>query len=459
MTNPIIRGLALGYSAQKLIGFLSKAFPSLSPKIRQARSQGHTAEQILGFLSKSTDRDLPIGASQQQIHSENTKRQEALVKHGLVAAGGAAATYALSRAMPNMLQQLSGSGNQQPPQPANSIVSPGSTLPPQQPQIQTTQPTNPLQQPPAPSNITQAPQQSQATAIQQASPQVNVSQILSKYPGFASKIEELRKGSYAHPQGNDASNIAAYFHSVHPKETKLLEKDAGAPIEKVIEDYLSSSQNQQTESTPSLNQENKPEIAETPQIQQEEPSKIEKSSTVISPNGVGQVKEIRNGKALIEVDGKKHQVNEEDLISSPIPEKELADLYDDVLRGIEQETGEEVSRNVNWAGYDPNTKELAYRPHNGKLYIYDDISEEDIEELTSILSQRKSTGQNFIGAWKEGTRSPIGARMFQLIQKLQKERGGKGNEYKNRFEVIYDALEPATRALKEKHAKRKKKKA
>lgn len=47
--------------------------------------------------------------------------------------------------------------------------------------------------------------------------------------------------------------------------------------------------------------------------------------------------------------------------------------------------------------------------------------------------------------------------MYQLIKKLQSERGGKGNEYKNKFMTIYDALEPAKKALKERYAERKKK--
>ena len=35
------------------------------------------------------------------------------------------------------------------------------------------------------------------------------------------------------------------------------------------------------------------------------------------------------------------------------------------------------------------------------------ISPEDVEQLTSLLTQRKSSGQNFIGAWESGTASPI----------------------------------------------------
>jgi hypothetical protein len=186
--------------------------------------------------------------------------------------------------------------------------------------------------------------------------------------------------------------------------------------------------------------------------------KLVKESTVISPIGLGRIKELRNGKAMLEVDGKKHVVDEDELIESPLQEKDLAELYEDMVSGIQKHTGQEISRNVNWAGYDPKSNELAYRPHDGRLYVYDNISPEDAAELTGLLNTRKTTGENFIGAWESGSQSPIGAAMSRLILKLQKERGGKGNEYSGKFETIYDAIEPAVKALKAKHAQERKRK-
>lgn len=187
--------------------------------------------------------------------------------------------------------------------------------------------------------------------------------------------------------------------------------------------------------------------------EESQPIKIEKKSLVSSPNGIGEVKEIRNGKALIDVDGKIHKVKEEDLEASPLPEKDLADLYDDLISGIEGETGEDVSRMVQWAGYNPDTNQLQFLPHTGKLYTYGDISEEDAELLRNILSVRKTTGSNFIGAWKASSKSPIGAALSKLIRKLQSERGGKGQEYEASYEPIYSAYEPAIEAKKRKKKK------
>src|SRR6185295_11585278 len=302
-------------------------------------------------------------------------------------------------------------------------------------------------QPPISPNIAQ-----QQIPIQPEIKPIDVKQILSKHAGFESKINDLMKS------GNGVEEISTYFKKFNPSQTSKLEKDAGKSIEEIVSEYMGSIPEQ--ENIPETQEVSKQKI---PLTREEALGKfreniINKGSTVASPQGIGSVREIRNGKAIIEVDGKKHQVNEDELIQAPIDEKDLADLYEELTQGIEKKTGKQISRNVEWAGYDPNTNELAYKPHGSdQLYAYDDISPEDVEVLTNFLTQRKSTGENFIGAWEAGTESPIGAAMYQLIKKLQSERGGKGNEYKNKFMTIYDALEPAKKALKERYAERKKK--
>ena len=193
-----------------------------------------------------------------------------------------------------------------------------------------------------------------------------------------------------------------------------------------------------------------PEKGVIPEVEEKKSPKIEKNTLVSSPNGVGSVKEIRNGQAIIDVDGKLHKVKEEELETSPLPEKELSELFDDLVSGIEKETGEDVSRMVQWAGYNPETNTLQFLPHTGKLYKYGNISPEDAALLTDILSVRKTSGSNFIGAWKKDSKSPIGAALSKLIRKLQSERGGKGNEYEETHEPIYSAYEPAINAKKKK---------
>ena len=153
---------------------------------------------------------------------------------------------------------------------------------------------------------------------------------------------------------------------------------------------------------------------------------------------------------------KLHKVKAEDLAQSPLLEKDLAELHNDLISGIEKETGEETSRNVHWAAYDPETNSLLYVPYLGSGYLYDEIPEEDVKLLTNFLSTRKTTGKNFIGAWGAGTKSPIGAAMSALIKRLQSERGGKGKEYSRKFQTVYNAYEPAQKAAKKDEEKKRK---
>lgn len=472
--NAFYQALEEGYSPEQVLGYISKAIPQAASMIKKANRAGYPAQQILGFLSKSFDTENRAGMSTSERHAANRRADTERAKYGLKVAGAAvasplaayAARGALARALPASLVP---SGDQS--LPTNTQTNLGgvqSSNTPLAPTLQQPQPQSQLQsassQPPVAGNIPQQP-----TAIQPEIKPINVSEILNKYPGFESKINDLMKSN------NTPEAIAQYFKQFNASQTKKLEKESGVPIEEIISQYIQqgtqekkslsreealgkfrekiiSSHEKETQEPTSLESQSQ-ELDET-----QEAPKIESGHTVVSPHGMGEIKAIRNGKAIIEVDGKKHQVNEDELIQSPIPEKDLADLYDDLISGIEKSTGKQVSRNVDWAGYDPNTNELAYKPHGSdKLYAYEDISPEDVDLLTSLLTQRKSTGENFIGAWSAGTESPIGAAMYQLIKKLQAERGGKGSEYKNKYETIYDALEPAKKAAKERHAERKKK--
>lgn len=191
--------------------------------------------------------------------------------------------------------------------------------------------------------------------------------------------------------------------------------------------------------------------------QPEKPKFMGKGSTVLTKDGeLATIEDFPGNTAKISVDGKKKVVKSDDLIELPLPEKDLADLYEDVISGIEKKTGQEVSRNVYLAGYDPNHNELFYKPHDGALYVYDNIPSWAVEELTNLLTKRKTTGSNYIGAWTAGTESPIGAAMSALIRKLQGERGGKGSEYSRKYDIIYDALEPAKQAAREKKKQKEK---
>lgn len=463
MLQIINQAMMSGFTASQILKFISSKMPNLKQGIQQAEQSGFDAEKILKFLSQKIPHskegaDKQINANDRYLSSIGLKTKEEkeqsknkFLSGALQVGAGALGTYALSRAIPAGVSAVSGllkpqsqsqlsqgaiQGSQQPISPQN--------MAPSQPPIPPASPAGMANSIPQPQGIPQAVNHQR---------DINKSVDIIKNLGQESSIKNMIEG------GMTPKDIAGVLKVTMPKDKfKALEQQEGG-IEGIIEDMKQSLQ---------TSEQTTPEVAHEPEIEKEQlnepettiepPKPIAKNSIVSSQHGIGEVKEIRNGKALVEVEGKLHKVDEDELIESPIPQKDMADLYDDLIQGIEKATGKEISRNVEWGGYDPNTNELAYKPHGSdRLYVYGDISSEDATLLTSMFTVRKSTGSNHIGAWEKDTKSPIGAAMYKLIQKLQAERGGKGSEYKNRYETIYDALEPAKKALKEKYAEAKKK--
>jgi len=438
--NPVSSALSIGYTAVQILNFLSKKNPSLAGKIGRATSAGYTANQILNFISRDFKSQDLEGLSEQQIHKKrreyDAESTKDLAKIGLGIAGtlasrgmfgGQSPTQAPTQ--PSHVPPILGTPADQgmaPPIPpigpapmANAPVQPPA-IPPVGPAamggIPTVTPNQPAQGG-APFSPPPIPPQHAVTTPSSA---------ILKSMGLDQRIDNMMQA------GNDANAIAQTLEStMAPHQKKWLgeqiKSGQAKPMADMVQEYLASV-----------------------------PGPLKKGDLVLDPssNTMGDVKDIKQKQALLDSDGKLHKAETDNLIKSPLPKKDLAELHDDLIRGIEEETGQQVSRNVNWAGYDPEKNMLAYLPHDGRLYTYEDMSEEDTDYLTKTLHQRKTSGSNFIGAWEQGSESPIGAAMYKLIKKLQEERGGKGNEYSGKFETIYSALEPAIKAAKA--AKRKK---
>lgn len=465
--SAFFQALNQGYAPQQILSYLSKSIPKMSKPIKNAQKAGYTVQQILGFLSKNFDQQDRLGMTETERHTANRKADAERTKHGLKMAATAVAApiaasvvgNALSRALPSGLANLTAGMNpiggpsnipQQPQAPSPSPSPLGPTSPQQQamPQQQTAQALP--QQPPIGYNVTSVTQPQVNTQAQVKSNKINelweaVSKgnVSRKDPNLSMFLKMARQ--FNHYRGLRSKE---QFEQLYDKFEELQGQGLGMPE---IARKLTAANEE------IIGQ--KPESMEPPSQELDVPKEevkrapIAKSETVATPHGVGEVREVRNGQAIVDVDGKLHKVKEEELEASPIPEKELADLYEDLIKGIEGETGEDVSRMVQWAGYDPKNNTLTFLPHTGKLYKYGDISPEDAALLTDILSTRKTSGENFIGAWKAGSKSPIGAALSKLIRKLQSERGGKGNEYEETHEPIYSAYEPAIQAKKKKKKK------
>lgn len=502
------QAITAGFGEEQILEFLGNKIPGLKEGIRGAQKSGFLPSKILRFLSNSLpSKNRPEVEKQKNINDQylssiglktrqerEASRNKAL-KGALGVGAGILGGMAAARAIPAIAGSkvgksiLSGIGLSPKTSPSSqdeSSTAQTSQLPvqsaqfPQQREAQQSTGQLPVESQMQTQASSQSPLQqnlSQAQSPSGASPKERANAIISKL-GIEENINKANK------RGKKFENIVTeVISSLNPKqkqEYQNLSRSAQIPpMAQLVKDYLSSDVMHQsiTESQLNSDQNNlgnqpkiaenmqiKPKIAENMQIQENISPETEKStseppqkgSIASTPDGkIGEIKSIRNGQALIESDGKLHKVKESDLQGPPIPEKDLGDLWEDVLRGIEKETGEEVSRNVEWAGYDPEANELFYKPHLGPGYTYKNIPEEDVKLLTSILTTRKTTGENFIGAWKTGSKSPIGAAMAALIKKLQEDRGGKGKEYSRKYQTIYAAHEPAQQALKNKKKKKK----
>lgn len=476
--NPVTNALTQGFSHSNILQYLLRHFPHARKKIESALAKGFSAEKIVEFLQGGRKEvNKPITEHEKTRFSDKEKQknlEKGVVKGGLALGTAALGGYALSRALPRAATALQ--GQLLPALPTTPQLPGGArlALPASgQAAIQTPPPVQP--QGPLPYSNPTAQGMRPPRSIQPNQPPIapvpEPTQIQSSTVPIRETIplpQSLQKQTSALlSAGNNPQTIAATLKSTQPKIVKEYEKATNQSIENAVDDFAKQNIGEpQANIGSDLEERTQEPIIPVQQsadneivrpIEKEKPNELSKGSTVALHNGdIGEIIDIRKGVATVNAQGKEYRRKISDLIESPLPEKDLADLFEDLTKKIEIKSGEEISRMVNWAGYDPKTNELAFVPHLGALYVYDNISPEDATELTNILSTRKTTGENFIGVWKQGSKSPIGASMSKLIQRLQAERGGKGSEYKSKFEKIYDALELPKIEAKAKHEEQKK---
>ena len=177
------------------------------------------------------------------------------------------------------------------------------------------------------------------------------------------------------------------------KEKKAIEKQAGMPFEQVVEQHKAF----------------KPPEPEAP--------KIAKNSSVIAPQGVGEVKEIRGENAIVEVDGKKHKVPVEELEAPAFTDEEVADKYDALFAAIPES---ERSGFISWSGYDENLNKLGFIPRGGKYEELFDITPEEAQQIKEGTGTARTSGEVREGLWVAGEETRGGV-ISQIIDKRKKQ--------------------------------------
>ncbi len=469
MASTIAGLLRTGFSAATILKRLLRNNPAMTSRINRALDYGYPAETILRYLAKSEK-----GSQEEAFkteHEKTSERDRAAKRKGAIGLGLGAAALAsvpfglraaasLGRGiMPN---QILPAQNALPapaaqrllPQllqsPANKAQTPPPTSPPIQPP-QTPHPP-PVTPPQMPTNPSIAPEQPPLAPNQPIKPEEILPEVKklqeneenfknnwNEIHGRKVPSTELLKYAKKLVKSGDIKNFDQFKEFSKWWDSAPKEKRASPTAE------FELFRKQTKGFSPAFGDQNKLPEESSGTVQGNQ-----KKLVITSKGDLGTVQEEKGKISKVEINGKIHNKISDDLIESPLPEKDLADLYDDLIQGIQKETGQEISRMADFVGYDPNINELVFKPYDGAVYRYTDISSEDVDELKDILAQRKTTGENFIGAWKQGTKSPIGNRMTALIQRLQQKAGGKGKEYKGKYEVVYSAHEPAIKAKKEK---------
>ena len=472
--NSIAQALSSGYSVKKILEFLGRSHPALALKINAGIAAGHTLEKILYFIGGAGEKASKILSGENGGENNLYKKSQSVhpgLKTGFkilagattaAAAGiagitgmaGRGAAVRASQILPALAPQgqLPGPAAQAPignisPLPQNPSV-------PQAPNP-TPLPMNmtPGQQINAGAGQTNPNQMAQAAqAMPQQMPPIDSESIINQM-GLKYKLINLQNA------GNDPSQIAAGLEiQLNPNQKKWLKSQTQMPLSEIVKDYIQKQGNQPQVNAQNtqIQPENTPIQVQESKIEPEKPQKIEKGSEVLTPNGIGHVKGTDSKGLIVESEGKAHRIPHEEAISSPLPEKDMAELYTELVNKIPES---ERSSMINVAGYDPNHNEFIFMPHDGALYVYKDIPEEFAQKIQQALFQAKTTGSNFYGAWSQGEESR-GAGLSALIRELQKLYGGKGKEYVRKYEKVYDffALPKAAVKAKEKKEREERKK-
>ncbi len=475
-----------GISEEELIASISRSVPRLANQARKMFFGGWSPKDVLGMFSKDKEaqkvarkglkpvtpsematynlrnsyNNIPQSSGQEskQKLTEFTKKAAPLALGALASPlAGSVIQSALQRALPqtDMLPDNVSSPIPDQPQTPNQPITPNP--------LGNSNQYDTAQQPPL-SNVNAASIPEPANINQpQSNQSLDLKALLKdKYEGFKGKIDDLLKS------GNTKKAIAGYLRKFGGGTVSQLEKESGQPLEKIIDQYISENPTKIT-TRKEIEERNKsqlpeeqiqPEVQNQPELQQNEPiatlsepsatlkeeiatPKIEKNSVVSSPQGIGEVKEIRNGTALVEVDGKLHKVKEEDLQSEP-------EEVRDAKLGFDPETVPENLRSAPLNEvYLPHDKRHVTVKYNAGLkpirYLYfrkdgQQISNDYINKIVQGLQLPVSSGKSFWGTWNADESDSRGAANYDELVKNSQEEGEPDDPSKEYWFIKEEAL-------------------
>ena len=223
---------------------------------------------------------------------------------------------------------------------------------------------------------------------------------------------------------------------------------------------FSKSWQEQKKVSPTLTTENIEPVSEE-NVELEKSTPIAKKDTVGTPDGIGEVKEIRNGKALVEVNGKIKQIPEEELQPEP---KEVKDsTFDFDPESVPEELRSAPLNEV----YLPQDRRHVTIKYNQGLkpirYIYfrkdnKNIPLDYINKIVKGVQLPITSGLSFWGAWDATKSDSRGASNYEELVKNSQEEGSPDDPSKDYWFIKEESIytHPYQEKMTE-HLKRKEK--
>lgn len=457
--SAISAALGAGHNAQSILRYLSQHNPRLAQQISAALNAGHTIDHVLNFMSRNEKRlgklipeqkkGKPAGnlfrTASTSVHPalERAAKGAAMVAGG-AALAGAASSYgpmlaqALGRAAPQLAPLLPGGGG--PPGAGPAPGAPNTPIAPQPAPSMAPIPgaTSPLPTGPGGSGGPIAPALGgsplspvppQAPQLAPSSPSPAAPQQSLIPPRVLKWFSDSQAGTIAKnvlANEKDPKVAADTVRHFFPKEAEETEKQAGAPLENVMSE-MAQDPALMAESPGKIDEAQKNvlrgSIMESPIEQEElpEPKPIAKADTVATPQGIGNVREIRGDKALVEVNGKLQKVPVEDL--EPEPEGVRNSKITMDLSKVPEDMRSSVATMVH---YPKSRSDITLMPGlSEKIYRYtrkdgQPFDEDMAKSLTEEINMPISEGDEFMGAWSPGGPSRGTTIARQLVNQAQK---------------------------------------
>ena len=436
--SAIAKALASGYSAQKILEFISKKFPDIGGKIQKAQSFGYTIPQILNFLSENHElpSDAIRGLSESEVAGIQKQRDTARQTSGVLAA--ASAIPAIS-----------------------SLAAPASALAGQSPQLpigpapMANAPVVPPQIPPVPqggmAQAAQAAPAAQAVPVQPTAQPPNIPSVASPTTPAPNSAEIIRqmglegKIKNLHQAGNNAEAISAGIQvGLSPGQKKWLEEKIKSgeakPIEELVKDYLTA----------------QPTNKQSLQVEKEKSVPFAGGRIVASPSGVvGKVESEKTKQALVNDDGKLKKLTKEEVFDVPenLQNLDYRDMARKYVESFPKEGQGSLSSNVASLLYDYESGEMygTYVGSPDTLYAWKNVPAELYEKIKSQSTAPKTSGESFTGAWDASVADSLGSPLTEITRNPELYPFRK-------IPVGYNIMGKLLDAIKEEHKEHEKRK-